>query len=677
MRDDYLKIANGDAYISYECLKNIYGISNDVLRKWKKRNIGKKLICHKNIYISYDTIPKPTREKLPTKENILVKLNSLQADNGVELFFNRLERSYLKSFSLYVEIYKALGLPAEKATEYARHHAVWSEILAIRNEYEQARFPLRNVWEAYNRLYPGKYAYNRMNPCINTCKKEGIERLLIHKYSETPPSNKYDEVYTYWVAELLRSGKKYTRVSIHKTVCELARENGRKEPSLSSIKNWVRDLMPVVYADRYGSDAHNYGKLPYASIERATKANLQWQIDGWDLPFYMEGFGRLTLFWVIDAHSGKVIGYQIAPNESTETILKGLENAVENTGVLPLEIVSDNHSFNKTAEAEYFKETLEKMAGTKWTVSSNPRRKSLVERSFKTFGEQYCKEMPGYIGEGVRTKNPDGRTSQELLDKYQKAGSWLTEEQIKMIAIKCVAQYNNTKGKDGLTRNERYEANKYEHPIQVDLISRLQLFTRTAKYTISRGQINIVREGVKYEFQLRVGLFNQWNDKEVNVRYTHFDEIYLFDVETDRFIATVPRKQKIHGALADQTEEDKKKQFKHKGRLSGIKTANKKAFESIAKSAYSRDKDAAYAINPKLNDKDLIKEFERNGTLRRELERQGVQLEYVPAFSKVREVKTYDPETANKKVNKQKESPFLATEKEIREFDINKYLDEE
>lgn len=671
-----ITIKDDKVYISYSTLFD-YKISNKTVDHWKERNIGDRIYIGNRVYINYDTIPSVTRKKLPTKDGFIALMKASKHDETINYFFIRLEKAYLNGFTQYCEIYKTLGYNNEKVIEYSRHHAVWSEILAIRNEYEQARFPLRNVWEAYNRLYPGKYAYNRMNPCINTCKKEGVERLLIHKYSETPPSNKYDEVYTYWVAELLRSGKKYTRVSIHKTVCELARENGRKEPSLSSIKNWVRDLMPVVYADRYGSDAHNYGKLPYASIERATKANLQWQIDGWDLPFYMEGFGRLTLFWVIDAHSGKVIGYRIAPSESTETILKGLENAVENTGVLPLEIVSDNHSFNKTAEAEYFKETLEKMAGTKWTVSSNPRRKSLVERSFKTFGEQHCKEMPGYIGEGVRTKNPDGRTSQELLDKYQKAGNWLTEEQIKMIAIKCVAEYNNTKGKDGLTRNERYEAHKYEHSIQVDLISRLQLFTRTAKYKISRGQINIVREGVQYEFQLRAGLFNQWNDKEVNIRYIDFDEIHLFDVETDRFIATVPRKQKIHGALADQTEEDKKKQFKHKGRLSGIKTGNKKAFESIAKSAYSRDKDAAYAINPKLNDKDLIKEFERNGTLCRELERQGVQLEYVPAFPTVREVKTYDPETANKKVNKQKESPFLATEKEIREFDINKYLDEE
>lgn len=629
-------------------------------------------------YIEYDSIPSPTRKKLPSKESLVALTKANKYDEVTERFFVRLEKCYLNGFIPYRTIYKELGVKQEQVIEYSRHHAVWADILAIRNEYERkhSRFPLRNVWEAYNRLYPDRYAYNRMNPCINTCLKDGIQRLLVHQYCANP-TPKYDEVYTYWVAELLRSGKKYSRVYIHKAICELAQLTGRKEPSLSSIKNWVKELMPVVYADRYGNDEHNYGKLPYASMEKATKANLQWQIDGWDLPFYMEGFRRLTLFWVIDAHSGKVIGYQIAPSESTETILKGLENAVENTGVLPLEIVSDNHSFNKTAEADYFKGTLEKMAGTKWTTSSNPRRKSLVERSFKTFGEQYCKEMPGYIGEGVRTKNPDGRTSQELMDKYQKAGNWLTEEQIKMIAIKCITEYNNTKGSDGMTRSERYEANKCEHPVQVDLIGRLQLFTRTAKYKVSRGQINIVREGVKYEFQLRAALFNQWNDKEVNIRYVDFDEIYLFDADTDQYITTVPRKQKIHGALADQTEEDKEKQFRHKGRLSGIKAGSRKTFESIAKTAYSKDKDAAYAVNPKLNDKDLIKEFERDGQLQRELQRQGVELEHVTSFPKVKEVKTYDPEEADRKAVKHRESPMLATEKEIREFDINKYLDEE
>ncbi|WP_370860941.1 integrase catalytic domain-containing protein [Parabacteroides faecis] len=587
-----------------------------------------------------------------------------------------MEHAYNNVFAPYINTYKALGIISEKAVEYARHHAVWVEILAIREEYEHARFPLRKVWKAYKRLYPDQYVYNRMNPCINTCLKDGIERLLVHQYN-SKPKPKYDAVYTYWVAELLRSGKKYSKKYIYKVVCELARENGRKEPPERTVNKWISELSSVVEADRNGKDDYNYKKLPYTSMERATKSNLQWQIDGWNLPFHLEGFRRLTLFWVADAHSGKIVGYKIAPSESTEAILKGIENAVENTGVLPLEIVSDNHSFNKTAEAEYFKTALEKNAGTRWTVSSNPRYKSLVERSFKTFGEQHCKEMPGYIGEGIRTKNPNGRTSQELLDQYQKAGNWLTGEQITMIAVKCIMDYNETKGKDGMTRNERYEAGLSQNTIKVDLINRLQLFTRTAKYKVDRGQINIIREGVKYEFQLQASLFNELNDKYVNIRYVDFDEIYLFDVKTDQYIATVPRKQKIHGAIADQTEEDKIKLFKHKGRLSGIKAANKRVFEGLAKEAYSIDKDAAYSINPKLNDKDLIKEFEQNGNLRRNLERQGVQLENVTSFPKVKEVKCYDPAEADRKAAKRRESPFLATEKGIREFDINDFINED
>lgn len=668
-------IDNG-VWISYKYLINNGFCSVNTVKSFSRSTRSRIKKENGYSYIEYDSIPVYSRKKLPPKENIIVLAKQEVKDKEIERFYIRLDNAYLKHFITYLETYKALGITNEKAIEYARHHAVWADILAIREEYKHGRFPLRKVWEAYKRLYPDGYAYNRMNPCINTCLKDGIQRLLVHQYC-TDPNPQYDGIYTYWVAELLRSGKKYTRAYIHKVVCELAREAGRKEPSLSSVKNWVKELMPIVEADRNGNDAYNYGKLPYASMVRATESNLQWQIDGWDLPFYMEGYARLTLFWVKDAHSGKIVGYRIAPSENTETILKGIENAVQNTGVLPLEIVSDNHSFNKTNEAEHFKTALEKIAGTRWTVSSNPRYKSIVERSFKTFGEQYCKEMPGYIGEGVRTKNPDGRTSQDLLDKYQKAGTWLTPEQIMMIAVKCIKEYNETKGKDGFSRNERYEAGLSQNVVKVDFESRLQLFVPSMEYTVNRGQINIVREGVLYEFQLRANLFNHLNGKKVNVRYESFDEIYLFDAKTDRYIATVPRKQKIHGAISDQTEEDRTKLFKHKGRLNGIKAGNKTLFESIAQKAYSIDKDAAYAINPKLNDKDLIKEFERNGELRRELERHGVQTEYVPSFPKVKEVNCYNPEKADRKAVKRRESPMLATEQEIREFDINKYLNED
>ncbi|WP_152683194.1 hypothetical protein, partial [Parabacteroides goldsteinii] len=88
-----------------------------------------------------------------------------------------MEQAYNKGFAPYQDKYKSIGIMGEKIVKYARHHVVWVEILAIREEYKHGRFPLRKVWEAYKRLYPDGYAYNRMNPCINTCLKDGIERL--------------------------------------------------------------------------------------------------------------------------------------------------------------------------------------------------------------------------------------------------------------------------------------------------------------------------------------------------------------------------------------------------------------------------------------------------------------------------------------------------------------------
>lgn len=672
--DELVLYNSSSLYVSYSWLRD-KGVSDGCIKNWTNRHIGKVIKLCGKAFVCYDTIPLATLRNLPTKETLISFVKGKMYDKCTELFFHRLETAYLKDFIPYRQIYKDLGMNEEKTIEYAQHHAVWVEVLKIHGE--KSRQGLRNLWEAYCRLYPDRYVYNRMNACINICKTEGIQRLLVRKQSETS-RRVYHSLYDKWILDALSSGKGYSRATIHRLVCEVAKINGYKEPSLTTVKNKCRELLPLVSASRNGQDRDVSSKLPYASMERPTVSNMQWQIDGWRLPFYMEGFKTLTLFFVLDACSGKVVGYEIAPSESTETILSGLEDAVEKTGVLPLEIVSDNHSFNKTSEAEHFKDELNKKAGIVWTVSSDPRRKSFVERSFKTFGEKFCKLEQGYVGEGIRTRNRNGRTTQELLDQYTKAGHWLDAEHIELIAIKCIEAYNNDKGQDGKTRNERYEANKdVNNENTISLIDRMRLFIRSAKYKVSRGQINITRENVKYEFQLRASLFNQWNDKEVNVRYVNFDEIYLFEVDTDKFIGTVPRKQLIHSALADQTEEDKEKLFKHKGRLAGIKNARKQSQIMVSKNAYEIDPNAAYAMNARLTPKDIVEEFKENGQLKAIAEQRGIELDLVPKMPCTPEVKTYSHGEANKKVNKRRESPLLATEKEIREFDINKYLNED
>lgn len=657
-------------YIACSTLSEGYGVADDTIRQWSKRKIGERIYLYNIAYINYDDIPTPTRSKLPSKDEFIAIYRSKQTDAITDQYFNQMESAYLKGFIKYRDIYTSLVKPDE-VTGYAQKHAVWEVILRLHSQKTSRirQVSFRSIWEAYRRIYPNGYAYNRMNPAINKAKSEGIPALIV---KQSGGHNRLDDpVLDKWILDALSSGKAYSQYYIYQLITELCKQYNHYTPSITWVKKRCNTLQPIVFDKTFGTDKGTYTKLPYTGILRAENPNSQWQIDGYTLPFYMEDFEKLTLFVVKDAFSGRIVGYEIAGSENTETILKGIENAVNNTGCLPFEIVSDNHSFNKTKEAEYFKEAIARI-GTTWTVSENPRYKSIVERGFKTFAEKFLKNEYGYIGEGIKTRNPKGRTSQDLFDKYYaKKSGYLTEEQIKLIGIRCVEAFNNHAGKDSKSPVMKYNGTEQPYSFKVDKINSLCLFVRANEKTIRRGQINIERSGVRYEYQLNAELYGMYNDKKVKVRYTDFDEIHLFDLKTDQYIGSVGRKQYAHGAKADQTEEDIKILTRHSGRLKGIKTRHKQRQIEIAKEAARIDPEAAYAMNAKLTPKDIIREFEQNGALREQAERLGVNLDTVPNITVFSEVQTERHDT---KRNKRRESPFTPKQHTITRIsmeDIN------
>ncbi|RLT67504.1 MULTISPECIES: DDE-type integrase/transposase/recombinase [Bacteroidales] len=666
-----LRVYNQSVYVSYQWLID-KGIGKEAIKQWSKRNLLAKMRMGDTIYVPYDHIPDSTKSKLPSKDEILSSIEIQKTVSISEGYYNKMYSAYEKGFIKYLEYYQDMVGNDEKALRYAKLHAVWVVVMEIYDEFISVRKrpKLRELHEAFSKIYPEKYVYVRMCQAIKNIKESGIENNVIdHRGGR---DEEYGPVLKKWVLDALSSGKAYSAQFIHDKVCELCREHGYKSPSLSWVKTYMYKVLPTVYPTRYGLDK-GISQLPYAGIIRATNPGDQWQIDGWRLPFYMENYKTLTLFSVMDACSGRIVGYYIDFSENTKTILKGLENAVQTTNTLPLEILADNHSFNKTEESDYFKGKIEKM-GSRWTISENPRYKSLIERSFGTFGTRFCKPMYGYIGEGIKTRRTNGRTAQELVDKYTKAGTFLTEEQIKLIAIHLVEEYNTKVGKTGQSPIETHQTLE-NNGIPIDEIGRLKLFVQPTPYTVRQGQINIEREKAVYEFQLNKEQYLTLNNKKVNVRYMDFDQIYLFDLKTDRLIGSVPKKRYAHGAYTNQTDEDIEILNKNKGRINGIKTAFKRQQAELARQAEAIDPEAAYAMNAKLTPKNIIEEFKENGMLAQEAARLGVNLDYVTNIPVFSEVQTYGKD--EKKSRKRRESPMLATEKEIREFDINKYLNED
>lgn len=565
--------------------------------------------------------------------------------------------------SLYLKCYRDSTPNLGKAVSQAEFHAVLVRANELYREgvVTKNSSSLASVYAAFNAVYPNRYSYHRFAHNMRRMKSDGVQRLVTDRRGGN--NRKINDVIKKWLLDAMSSGKKYGPTFIHRTIGDLCGQYGYKAPSLSWVKTNYYRMLPLVTASRCGNDEQTHNELPYAGIIRASAPGGQWQIDGWRLPFYMEGFRTLTLFAVIDAHSGKVVGYYVDRTENTETILKGLENAVRNTGTLPREIVSDNHSFNQTKEAGNFKAALENM-GCVWTVTQNPRHKGIAERSFGTFGETFCKPMYGYIGQGIKTRRANGRTSQDLVDRYTRSGYWLTEDQIKLIAVDVVERYNSTcTGRRAASPDEMYSRTD-NIGIPVDDMQQMVLFTRKGLYRVKKGQINIERSGMVYEYQLSAELFMRLNGKTVAVRYADRDMIYLFDEKTDAPLGSVPRKRYAHGALCDQTEEDIKILNQHKGRLNGIRTAIKQRQTEIAECAVGIDPEAAYAMNPMLTPKNIIETLKEDGRRINEARRLGIEPGYVTDMPVFSEVSTCNPEPI--KTKRGKESPFAPTDHKIR-----------
>lgn len=664
-------------YMSYRRLM-LYGVNKSTIKNWKNRNISNVIFAEKQSFILYDSIPESTRKKLPSL-NELKKLKIDQereekSEQVYEFVLNGMQYAYERNFLRFRGIYEEAGVPHDKVTDYARHHAVWQYFLDTFFSEPGLISPVKEGAKAYNVLYPGRLSRPGFIGCLQKAKKEGVESILIRKKGQGR-KKEFTEVYEYWVMQLSSSGKAYSQAAIHREICDMCDELDYKQPSLTTIKSLFRKWLPIIADSRYGKDKTRFSKMGYVSIIPAENANDQWQIDGWRIPFYAKGYKTLCLFWVLDAQSRRIVGYRIAETENTETIMDGLEDAVRKTGALPYEIVSDNHSFNQTKIAENFKSELDKM-GVHWTVTENPRYKALVERSFGVFAEEICKKQYGYIGQGIKTKNPDGRTSQELFDKYTNGKGWLELDQIKAIIVYCVDEFNKRADKQGKTPITRYEESQKPNEVRFNGIETnanfYRLFTRDMDtLTVRKNQLKITRAGVEYEFLLNAELAHQWNDKGVRVRYVSLsDGVYIYDPETDEALGFVHRKRKAHGALANQTEDDVVTMSITKAVNKSVQNKNKEAIQQLHNEIQNIDPKAAELVNQRSTPKNVVEELKKRSDLAEEFHRNGGDVSRLPDIPVACESVTVEAEVSLDK-NRKAKSPFY-TEKKI---DLSKILD--
>lgn len=617
--DKGIIIHSGEVWLTKDWLLNNH-IKITTIEKWVERKSCNSIRFNNQLIFSYDSIPAQSKKKLPTKAELKVLSKSV----GTISFYTTLYRAVENNYARHLQkIKKAVKGNEKFVVEFSKKAALLEAALKIDTA---KKSHLIDLTDAFQKLFPG-WVGSKRSLCnvLNKARKSGIiSGAIDERKLGSDNAKRYGDEIKHVASIFYSGGKAYSATDIREFLDYECKENNWLLPSIRTIRNWCKEFSKNIelYSSRYGSAKTFNNVEPYISTIPALYANDQWQADGVDIPFHANGFIKYTLFYVLDVHSKKIIGYWIGLSENTDVILKALNDAVSLTNCLPFEIKMDNHSYHRTNEGQNFKAQTE-LLGVKWTVSHNPRHKSIIERTNKTLNERYFKRCKGYIGEGVKTKNKDGETAPELLDKYRKSGYWLTADEIKATAISVVDEYNNTVSKNGKTPAELYEESQKPNQIPVELETRIKLFTKRLERKVTRGQINVERSGVKYEYQLPATLFSKYNNETVVLHYEDFDTVYLFDNKTSQFITSLQQKTKVHGALANQTEKDIQLYNNHKGRLNGIKTKAKKKIEQAA-IATNADPHILETINPITTPKDVLKQVEQNYHLKQRAEEMGI-----------------------------------------------------
>ncbi len=661
-----------DIYLTYDQL-SLLGISDNLIWQWRFQERVEFLKIGDVDYVGYMSIPQATKSKLDFQVvQWLYDHQHRQSGYLYESILIHMYNAYNYGFTTYLDVYRKMGYSDNEAKKYAKEHAVWRYFISTFYSANGSLHPIKEGVKAYNTVLNKNYSWETFRKKISKARNNGISSIIIVKKSTGRPKI-FGNQYEYMIYQLASDAKAFSCADVYRKVCSICEEMGMQAPKERTVNNIFKEALrnTEVYAHRYGVDKMCNDILSYASLEHAQSANDQWQMDGWTMPFYYRDpvdkrLKTMCLFAVMDAHSKRIVGYYVAESENTETILNGLEDAVRKTGELPFEIVSDNHSFNQTKIADNFKESLEGM-GVTWTVSSNPRYKQALERSFRTYGECYAKQQYGYTGQGIRSISPDARISQELFDKYMKAGYLLTKDQIKAIAIYCVDMWNNGLASEEKSPNQLYEESERPNSIKLGDWRRcshfFDLFTRDmSEITVRNGQINIVRAGHKYEYQLTSDQAYRFNNKPVTVKYIDLTEgVYIYDSSTGDPVGYVKLKEKAHGALANRTEED----AAILGKTSSINKAwVKKSREKLLNLRESADSRLVELVNQRTTPKNVIQDMKENSMYAAEFARLGGNIQTTPDLPVFNE--GYDTE----KLSRQRdESPFH--KKERSEIDLS------
>lgn len=603
----------GYNYINFEEVVS-YGVSKDTIlygcnrfRQGKTKSWANKKdpIDKRKVLIDLDSIPEPTRTKynIPTgieyfeQQELKAKIeHQKQKERELNLQTNIEKRSLMDAYNnnwlQYLSIYRKMYVHnAVKCEEHAqlsaREHAFWLAMIDVTGNMHRGTFgKAEDGFRYMNELRSELIFTNHINSIVVFRRKlKDIRTELVNgrcpsiiignlKKLPRPETKKTNEFHKSMALLYVGHPKKYA----YRVCTDLINHVCIQEKQPLITESWLKQLMAynnafrtMVIKSRNGEKFTNDNLLAHAVRNPVPYPANLWMIDGTPIQFYCWNKNRtkqirLNLFVIIDVHSRKIVGFDIALSEDKFTVMEALKNAVKIEGHLPAEILSDNFSANKTEEIKTMQAEMLKL-GTHWRFAKvgNPQDKSFVERFFGSFQSIECDLYDDYFGDGIASRNRHARAGREYLEKIFKERGLLSFDEMTSRVINMVVKYNERTDTNGESPLKLYQLPK-PNAVEMDGFKTALLFWNRTKHTVSRGMVKITVNKEVHAYEIYSNkLKAELQNKTVYVRYdvNDLDKVMLFDTINEYAICECRKSLKINTATVDRTEEDVLNTNKH------------------------------------------------------------------------------------------------------------------
>ncbi|GCC50354.1 hypothetical protein SanaruYs_05690 [Chryseotalea sanaruensis] len=275
--------------------------------------------------------------------------------------------------------------------------------------------------------------------------------------------------------------------------------------------------------------------------------------------------GRLTGLFISDDFSDYIISHVIGNSENFELVMLALEEYFRKTkNALPREIVVDKYTYKILKKNTAFIDLLKRNGiekGRGLTVSSNPNRKSRLERFFNTFQQKFMQSIIHYIGPGIKARLSNSHPFKEFLITLKKD---LPDQFDITLTLNRLIKYSYNKeyispSQEYLSTPESRFKNEDPNPhCIVDPKVIPMLFYELHQVMFKAGAI-MIKRGVEFHlFYMRDFEFiNQYNGRKVDAYYNKNSSgtsILVYEKDTSNFIAEIPLFKIIPSALYDRNE---------------------------------------------------------------------------------------------------------------------------